>query len=263
MTRSSFLFLFVVIVFSAAASFSQPANDIAKAEAIIKKAADNVGGQKYLNIKTQIGRGRYSVIRDRAVVSFETFIDVIVFPDKERTDFKAQGKRKIQVNAGGGGWLFDGAQDLVKVQNEEQIANFKRGMRVSLDYLLRGYWRDEAKLEYAGSRSSGIGKRNEVVRLVFPDSFSVEFEFANTDFLPQKSIYKRSGADGETVTEEDRYAQFVDVGGVRVPFIIDRFTNGVPNSRINLESIEFDRPIPDSIFAKPSSAKDLKKDLKL
>ena len=263
MARSFILFSFVVIMFSAATSFGQPANDAAKAEAIIKKAADNLGGQKYLNIKTQIGRGKFSVIRDGAVVSFETFVDVIVFPDKERTDFKAQGKRKIQVNAGGAGWLFDGAQELVKVQDEAQLANFKRGMRVSLDYLLRGYWRSEAKLEYAGSRSAGIGKRNEVVRLVFPDGFTVEFEFANTDFLPQKAVYKRSGADGEVVTEEDRFAQFVDVGGVRVPFIIDRFTNGVPNSRINLESIEFDRSIPDSIFAKPSSAKDLKKDLKL
>ena len=39
--------------------------------------------------------------------------------------------------------------------------------------------------------------------------------------------------------------------------------NGKQSSRINYETVEFNRSIPDSIFSKPSSAKELKKDLKL
>ena len=69
--------------------------------------------------------------------------------------------------------------------------------------------------------------------------------------------------DGEEVTEEDRYAQFIDLDGIKAPFIIDRYTNGKQNSRINYESIEFNKSIPDSVFSKPSNPKDLKKDLKL
>jgi outer membrane lipoprotein-sorting protein len=65
------------------------------------------------------------------------------------------------------------------------------------------------------------------------------------------------------VTEEDRYAQFVDVNGIKAPFIIDRYTNGKQNSRINYETIEFNKSVPDSVFAKPSSPKDVKKDIKL
>ncbi|HXH68834.1 MAG TPA: hypothetical protein VNI60_00665, partial [Pyrinomonadaceae bacterium] len=69
-------------------------------------------------------------------------------------------------------------------------------------------------------------------------------------------------ADSEEIKEEDRYAQFVDVQGIKVPFIIDHFSDKQQTSRINYESIEFNKQISDSIFNKPKSAKELKKDLK-
>ena len=233
-----------------------------KAEAVVAKAVQTLGGDRYLQIRSQVGKGKFSVLRESAVISFQTFVDVIVFPDKERTDFRGGGSRTIQVNTGGTGWVYDGAQELIKVQDEMQIANFKQGIRTSLDNLLRGAWKGEAELTYVGKRQATLGKRNDVVKLTYKDGFAVEFEFAGDDGLPQKAIYKRISADNEEIKEEDRYAQFIDVGGIKTPYIVDRFTNGTPSSRINYESIEFNKPIPESIFAKPSNAKDAKKDLK-
>lgn len=232
-------------------------------ETILNKAVQNLGGDRYLKVTSQIGRGRFSSFRDGVLVSFQSFLDVIVFPDKERTEFKGGKTRFVQTNNGETGWVFDGDQELIKEQTEDQIANFKRGIRVSLDNLLRGGWRGEAELSYVGKRPATLGKRNEVVKLAYKDGLAIEFEFAADDGLPVKAIYKRTNADGEELVEEDRYAQFVDVGGIRSPFIIDRFTNGKPSSRINFESVEYNRSIPDSIFAKPSNPKELKKDLKL
>lgn len=233
-----------------------------RAEAVIQKAIQNLGGEKYLNVKTQIGRGKFSVIRDNAVASFQTFTDVIVYPQKQRTDFKGGGSRSVQTNVGDTGWVFDGDQELVKVQNEKQIASFKRGIRTSLDYLLRGYWRGEGDIKYVGKRPATLGKRNEVIKLVYKDGLEVEFEFAADDGLPQKGIYKHLNADNEEIKEEDRYAQFIDVDGIKTPFIVDRFTNGTQSSRINYQAVEFNKSVPDSIFAKPASAKEMKKDLK-
>ena len=53
------------------------------------------------------------------------------------------------------------------------------------------------------------------------------------------------------------------MNGVRTPYIIDRFTNGKPTSRINYETVEFNRQVPDSLFAKPATAREAKKDMKL
>ena len=232
-----------------------------QAETVIKKAVQNLGGEKYLNVKTQIGRGKYSIMQEGAVAQFQTFVDVIVYPNKERTEFKGSGSKTIQTNVGDTGWRFDAEQELVKIQDQNQVDSWQRGVRTSLDYLLRGFWRGEAELSYLGKRPATLGKRNEVVKLTYEGGLTVEFEFAAEDGLPQKSVYKHLNSDNEEIREEDRYAQFIDVQGIKTPFIVDRFTNGVQTSRINYQTVEFNKAIPDSIFTKPASPKEIK-DLK-
>lgn len=253
----------VVVLFLAtsAATFSQPTNEPDKAKTIVAKAVQLLGGERYLQIRTQVGKGKFSVLREGGVVSFQSFLDIIVFPDKERTEFKESGSRTIQVNNGSTGWIYDGAQERLKDQTETQVADFKRGIRTSLDNLFRGGWKGVAELTYVGRRPATLGKRNDVIKLTYKDGFTIEFEFAD-DGTPQKSIYTRTNPEGEEVKEEDRYAQFIEVGGIKSPFIIDRFTGGKQSSRINFESIEFNKPIPDSIFTKPANAKDAKKEAK-
>jgi hypothetical protein len=261
LARSFLLALVLSVLVFALPSYGQTGQED-PAQTIVSKALQVMGGDRYLQVKSQVGRGKYSIIQNSGVVSFQSFIDVIVFPDKERTEFRGGGSKTIQTNSARSGWIYDGDQELIKVQNENQVENFIRSIRVSLDNLLRGYWKGEAELSYVGRRPATLGKRNDVVRLTYKDGVTVEFEFAD-DGTPAKAVYKRTGADGTEVTEEDRYAQFIDVGGVKAPFIIDRYTNGAQNSRINYDSIEFNKPIHDSIFAKPSNPKELKKDLKI
>jgi hypothetical protein len=170
--------------------------------------------------------------------------------------------KTVQTNTGETGWVFDGAAETINVQTKDQIEGFKRSIRVSIDNLLRGYWRGKGDLSYLGKRPASLGKRSEVVKLTFEDDFAVEFEFSD-EYLPIKAIYKRTNADNEEVKEEDRYAQFVDVQGIRTPLIVDHFTNNSHTSRVNYETVEFNKAVPDSIFAKPNSPKELKKDLKL
>jgi len=240
-------------------SFAQEASD---PKVIIDRAVSHLGGDRYLKVTTQVGRGRFSSIKDGVVIRSQTFIDVIAYPDKERTEFKGGGTKFVQTNSGSNGWVYDGDQELIKIQNGTQVENFQRGMRVSLDTLLRGGWRGNGEVSYVGKRPSTLGKRNDVIKLKYGDGLTIEFEFAD-DGTPMKASYKRTNAEGEEVTEEDRYAQWVDLGGIRTPLIIDRFTNGKPTSRINYDSVDYNVRVPDSIFDKPSSPKELKKDLKL
>ena len=257
------LFLIISCISTAFAQTDPPKPpQTEKAEAVIAKAVQVLGGDRYLQVKSQIGRGKFSVIKEGATVSFQTFVDVIVFPDKERTEFRERGTLTVQTNSGGTGWVYDGEQELVKIQNETQLANFKQGIRSSLDYLLRGSWRGEADLSYLGRRPSTLGKRNEAIKLTYKDGFVIEYEFSVDDGLPQKSLYKKTTPEGEEAKEEDRYAQFVDIGGIKTPYIIDHATNGKPSSRINYLTVEFNKSIPDSAFAKPATPKEAKKEIK-
>lgn len=255
------LLLFTFILTSTVYSQSS-ANEVLPEE-VIARAVGFMGGDAYLGVKTQVSRGRYSVIRDGAIVSFQKFHDVIVFPDSQRTEFKAGKVVTVQSNVGETGWIFDGNMDSLKDQNEEQIRNFDRGLRVSLDTLLRGAWKGEATLEHAGRRQASLGKRNDVLKLTYADGLVVEFEFGADDGVPVKAIHRRDNSDGEEVVEEDRYAQFIALGAIKAPFIIDRFQNGNHLSRINVESVEYNSTVPEAYFTKPSNQKELKKSLKL
>jgi len=237
--------------------------NVAKAEAIIKKAIDALGGQNYLQIRSQIGRGKFSLMREGRMVSFQSFTDVIVYPDREITEFKERGIKNIQANAGSGGWYFDGAVETLTDQTATQIEGFKRSMRTNIDNFLRGVWRGkDAQLSYVGRRVASLGKRNDVVKLAFEDGFSVEFEFSD-EGMPMKSVYSRFTAEKKEIIEEDRFAQFREIQAVQTPFIVDHFTDGVHVSRVNYETVEFNKAIPDSVFQKPADIKALKKDLKL
>lgn len=233
-----------------------------QSRAVIDRAVSALGGQRYLNVTSQVSRGKFSLMRDGGVVSFQSFLDIIVFPDKERTEFKTGGSRSVQVNVGDTGWIYDNDVEVIKDQTEVQLASFKRGIRTSIDHLLRGGWKGDAELSYVGRRAATLGKRNEVVKLKYSDGFEVEFEFAVDTGLPQKAVYTRIAQGGEMTVEEDRYAQYVDNAGIRSPFIIDRYTDGKQASRINFESIEYNRRIPDSVFKKPANVKEAKKDVR-
>jgi hypothetical protein len=80
-----------------------------KCEQIINRAIEVLGGSNYLNVRTVTGRGYYTQYRDGMSQLPAKFVDYLVYPDKERTEFTGGGTHVIQANAGEGGWIFDGA----------------------------------------------------------------------------------------------------------------------------------------------------------
>lgn len=228
---------------------------------ILQQAAEALGGSNYLNVRTVIGKGFYSTYREGKSNVPLKFVDYIAYPDKERTEFRGEDTKIIQSNSGETGWLYDGSVRSLKDMKPDQIADFKFAMRINVDNLLRGVWRKEgAKVAYAGRREAGIGKRNLAVRVTYPDGFNVEFEFGAQDHIPAKVVYTRKNPEDETeeFKEEDRLAKFVSVNGILAPFVIDHYRSGAQTSRINYESIEFNAPVPDTLFARPENAKAVK-----
>lgn len=234
-----------------------------RAESIIRRAVEAMGGGAYLNVRTVVGRGNYTPYANGVPGDIVAFLDYIAFPDRERTEFRSRGVRSIQTNVGAGagaaGWIYDGMAKSLHDMKPEQIEDFRFAMRTSVDNLLRGWWRKEgAKLSYAGRREAGLARRNEAVRLTYPDGFAVDYEFGARDFLPAKVSYKRKNKEGEEQPEEDRFPRHMTFAGVTVPFVIDHYRANVQTSRINLDTVEFNQPAPDALFAKPASVKAVK-----
>jgi len=235
-----------------------------KSQQIIDRAVATLGGQKYLGVQTILGRGFYTSFKDGLSQIPARFLDYIVYPDKERTEFVGAGIRTIQTNTGDTGWVFDGAVKKISDQSPTQVEDFKFAMKTGLEYLLRGNWkRDGGKVTYVGRREAGVGKRNEAIRLTDPSGFWIEYEFGARDGLPAKIIYKRTRKDPDSgdmveVTEEDQLLKFIESDGVTAPWVIDHFINGKQSSRINYESVQYNQKFPDNLFAKPADVKSIK-----
>jgi hypothetical protein len=267
---SMLLLVLSVLGLSGAPVFSQetPKPDkvaeTAKAETILTRAIELLGGSAYLNVKTVVGRGLYTTYQDGISQVPAKFVDYISYPDKERTEFTGDGVRLIQSNSGEIGWLFDGATKTISDMKGPQIDDFKRSMRTSVENVLRGWWKKEnATLTYVGRREAGLARRNETVRVTYPDGFWVEYEFAAKEGLPAKVIYKtkkKNMDSGETeeVTEEDRLAKPIIINGITAPWVVDHYINGTQTSRIGYDSVEYNTVLADSLFAKPASIKGLK-----
>ena len=243
----------------AAAPKPQAAKVDEKAQAVVARAVEALGGAAYLGVRSVVSQGYYTQFRDGVGGIPSTFRDYLVFPDRERTEFKGQGGRSVEVNTGGTGWVFDGRKKQITDMTPERVDDFRTAMRTSVVNVLRGWWRAEgASLAYVGRREAGLARRNEVVKLSYADGFEVEFEFDAREGLPSKVVYKRPNAEGETVEEEDRYAQFLLVGAVRFPYVIDHYRAGVQTSRVNYDRVEVNAAVPDSLFAKPADVKSVK-----
>lgn len=230
----------------------------------MERAIEALGGPRYLNVQTVIGKGFYTPFSDGVPQVLTRFTDYLVYPDRERTEFVNSGIRKIQTNVGETGWLFDGAVKKISEQTPAQVEEFKRAMRTTVENLLHGWWKKEGgKVTYAGRREAGLAKRNETVRLTYPDGFWIEYEFGARDGLPAKIIYKRNRKDPDSgdqveTTEEDLLLKFITIDGVTAPWVIDHYVNGKQTSRINYESVQYNARVADTLFTKPDSVKSIK-----
>ena len=255
----------MILVLILSLLFAQtPASIDDKSQQVIDHAIEALGGANYLNVQTVTAKGFYTTFRDGMSQLPARFLDYIAYPDRERTEFTGAGIRTIQTNVGETGWMFDGAVKKISEQTPAQVEDFKRTMKTGLENLLRGWWKKEGgKITYAGRREAGLAKRNETIRLTYPDGFWIEYEFGAKDFLPAKIIYKRSRKDPDTgdmveMTEEDQLLRFIAIEGVTAPWVVDHFVNGKQTSRVNYELVQYNQRFPDTLFAKPDNVKSIK-----
>lgn len=245
--------------FAQKADTNDPKNAELGAE-LIKKAIDARGGSAYLNFKSLMANGQFTGF-DKGFSQIPIpFLDIIVYPDKERVEF-GKGKKKdrrIQVNVGNTGWNYDGDSETLKDQTDKQIQAHLEGLEYDVDRILRGGWKEQGvEVRFAGREEIRPGERADVVSIkVRPDRIVYLWLDRNTH-LPMSLIYEKTGDDG-LAKHEVRFFQYVKYDGVTFPNIVDFYRNGIQESRVNYQSVKLDPPLTEDLFTKPVSVKAIK-----
>lgn len=227
---------------------------------LIEKSIAARGGTAYTQYLTLVATGQFTPY-DKGLSQIPMpFVNYIVYPDRERVEF-GKGKKKdrrIQVNQGKTGWVYDGDAETLKDQTNQQIADYLEGLEYDIDRILRGAWQSpEVKVRFAGREEIRPGERANVVALEFSSDRLIYLRLDRSTNLPLSLVYEKTGAGGLR-KHEVRFFQYIKYDGVLFPNIVDFYRDGVQESRVNYQSVKIGGPLGDELFAKPASAKAIK-----
>ncbi len=255
------LVLYVVTTSQAFAQKPEPpdAKNIEKGRQLIQTVIEARGGARYLEFKTLIGAGQYTLFDKGLSGVPQPFLDYIVYPDRERTEFgRKKRDRNIQVNIGKTGWVYDGQGETLKNVDEKQGGAFLEGLEYDIDHVLRGGWQQPGvKAWFYGREETRPGERADMVAVELQKDRLVLLVIDPSTHLPFKLVYEKPDDKGIS-RHEVRFNQYVQYDGVKFPNIVDFYRDGVQTSRVNYNNVQINAPIPESLFVKPASAKAIK-----
>lgn len=236
-------------------------NDPEKAKAAIESAIAALGGQKYLDVKTEVATGVYTPFVQGRAAFPQPFVDTFIFPDKNRTEFGKKKTRMIQSNAGEAGWKWDGQREILEAQEDEEIRQFKKFVRANLDNVLRYGWKEPGvKLRYIGRTEIAPRLWAEGVAVDYPDGLSIEIFLDTATHLPRISRYRdavESGGPGSLV-ETHYHDVYLEFGGIKAARTVDLYRDQQQTARLTYEDVRFNAPVDARVFDKPASPKDIK-----
>lgn len=262
MSRLSFVLVFLVLamltVFSSSLCAQDDENDPAKAAALIREATAARGGEAYLKIRTLTSRGQYTPFVKGASGDPVPFVDYVGYPARERTEFDRGDTKFIQANSEIANWVYDAKLRMIRDQKEDQIKQFEQSSRYDLDNLFKMAAKpSEVKLVYLGRREAWRNTFSEAIRVDFTDHGAAVLHIDFRSKLPLMLEYKTVGEEG-TVNNQVRYYRWVDFSGVKFPTIQDFYREGKQSARVSVDTVTVDVSLPDKLFVKPSTIKEVK-----
>lgn len=229
----------------------QSADDAgARGRLLLNRAVGALGGQKYLEVKSVVGTGLYYPFGEKGERGqVLPFVDYIVYPDRERTEFGKGKKKTVRANVGSTGWFYDGEMKKLRDQTPDEIAEFQRGLAHNVDTILRAWDRPGIQVRALEETQLWFRQRGMGIELTLPvagGASEVVTVYIDPDnYRPVKVAF---------AAEEDRLYLYQSFDGVQVPLTIDHYKAGVQTARIRYDGIDLDRPIDLKLFEKPPGA---------
>lgn len=255
---ASLLFLTLLLLAIPTRGQEGDENDPVKAAALVRDAIAARGGDPYMKINTVESRGQFTPFEKAVSGNPTPFVDYIVYPSRERTEFGKGDTKFIQCNSESANWVYDANQKMVRDQKEEQVKQFQQSLRYDLDNLLRAASRQSGvKLFYLGRREAWRNTFSEALRVDFNDGGSATIHFDPRSKLPMMVEYKTVGEEG-TINNEVRYFRWVEFTGIQFPTIQDSYRNGKQSGRVSYDTVTVNASVPDKLFVKPSNIKEVK-----
>jgi hypothetical protein len=219
----------------------------AKARAMLDKMVAALGGQAYMTFKTMTQEGRtYSFFQGRPNSAGAPFWRFYQYPDKERIELTKQ-RDIVDIFTGDKGYeiTYKGTTNV----EAKDLDAYLRRRNYSMETILREWLKDPATLIYTQGTALADQNMVQLITLVNKNNDAVTIGIDPNTNLPLKKSYTyRDPFDNLKSTDDEIYANYRNVQGIQTPFSVVRYHNGDQTGQRFITKVEYNVPIPDSMF---------------
>ncbi len=249
---SGFCLLLTPFCFPLSASQNPPATTAPpsriepKAQELLDRSIQALGGQAFLQFKSLTTRGRLFAISEGETSGLAPFESAVEYPDKRRF---AYGKKKpvVLVNNGDRAWELD--RYGITRQLPEQVRRWQLSNRYSLENLLRLRIHESGMLIQDGGVDFVDDAPTRVLDLIDAQQVHVKLYLHKVTFLPVRIAYRVQNPETREWDEyADVYGDYQKVREILTPMHITRFLDGERVSEIFRNSAQYDESYPSNYF---------------
>lgn len=257
-SRLRWLFLLAVLLAAplpfAAAQDSQvlmPEQSSAKAQQLLKRTIDALGGSAFLNVRDMTCTGRFSQFGHSGELNgFERFEDFLEPPNMSRTENLPQ-RNIVEVYNGDKGWTLD--RGGVAEAPTADLIRFQEGVKKDISNILRNRIHEPDMIfRYAGIDIVDLHEV-EWAELVDSEDRTIRIAIDRSSHLPiRRDVQTRNPTTRVNTEEFELYSSYHPINGVQTPFQIERDRNGMKIYQVFFDSCQYNTGLPASLFTKES-----------
>jgi hypothetical protein len=220
-----------------------------KAQQLLDKVIEALGGQAFLQFKTMTSRGRAFTIADESTAGLAVYVSQVEYPDKRRFTYGAS-KPVVLINNGDQAWELD--KFGVTSQFPDQAERWKITNRYSLENLLRLRIREPGVLVQMGGVDFVDNLAAQIIEVVDARQVGIKLFINPKTFLPLRISYQVPNPKTHEQDEyADVYADYRTFQGIQTPLHIARFVNDERSAETYRNSVKYDETYPPETFATP------------
>jgi hypothetical protein len=255
--RTAFLTATLLLAGSLAAVRAQNPDDLmpgpsaAKAQDILAKAVDALGGPVYLAMRTSDCTGRYAQFEHSGQLgAFITIHALKEMPDKYRVEYNPKGT-VVDLYSGKQGWTLDrgGVSELPA----DSVADYLESLQTDINLILRYRLKDPTlTFRYGGVDVVDVTEV-EWVEIADQQDRTIRVAFNRLTHLPVRTVViKRDPETHEPVRKSTYYSSYHSIDGIQTAFSTASFRDDRPTSQLFYESCQFNTTLPPDEFARAS-----------
>jgi len=225
---------------------SLPSRIDPKAQELLTKTTQALGGESFLKFKSLYTRGRAFVFSEGETAGMLPFESTAQFPDKRRFSY-GKFPAVVLINDGDHGWEID-RFGIIR-QPPVQIRRWTLANRYTLENLLREVLREPGILVQFGGVDFVDAAPAFVLDLVDARQVRVRIYLHQSSFLPLRIAYQVQDPDThEWQKYEDSYGDYQKFQGIQTPMHVGHFLDDERITEIYRTEAVYDKPIPPGFF---------------